>query len=1241
MRREGLSVIIIVFIAGLLSAPTGGVRSSASPAQGTVPQTRTQRERGQPPPFHADIEQHLRFKHLTLDDGLSQISINCILQDAQGFMWFGTQDGLNKYDGYDFTVYKPIPGENSLGDNYIRALYESQDGVLWVGTDGGGLDRFDRNRSRFLHYRSDPHDSHSLSNEFVYAIVPGQGDDLWIATLGGLDRFDPETERFYHHRHRPGDPNSLSSNNVSCLCRDWDGSIWAGTDAGLNRLDPDTGIVKRYQQYPHGLSGDDVQAIYQDPDGTLWVGTDQGLHRFNSLTERFTLYQPMPGRQGNLNPNVVHAIIQDGQGSLWVGTESGLNRFDPEAERFHRYVANGDEPDGLSNDFILAIHQDAEGNLWFGTYGGGINHTHPATASFLHVKNDLTDPHSLASDFVWSIYQDRRGALWVGMAGAGLDRWEPGTGGFAHYRPRPDDASPETHSGLSDGRVRAILEDEAGRLWLGTEHGLNVLDRETERFTRYMHDPDDPHSVSSNAILEIYQDSQGRLWIGTFGGGLNRADPDTGRFTQYPSVSGSHPLHNAVVWSVLEDEEGALWIGTGGGGLHHLDLEQGRVTTHGHDPEDPQSLSSPGVLALHQDQEGMLWLGTAGGGLNRFDKDSETFTAYRERDGLPNDVVYGILEDDQGNLWLSTNRGLARFDPRSETFRTYDVQDGLQSNEFNAGAYYRNAAGWMFFGGINGFNAFHPNDVQVNDYVPPVILTSLTQGGESIAPARELDRVEAITLRWPNNYFEFEFAALSFRQPQKNRYAYVLEGFDTAWNRTEGRRFGRYTNLPGGIYTLRVKGANNDGIWNEQGTALAVQVVPPFWGTLWFRGALGLLLAGAAIAGYRLRVRGMKARSRQLEIEVANRTRELSSLNAIAAVVSRSFALEDVLADALDETLAAMDVEAGGIYALDEAASTLNIVVQQGFDPQFLRAIDGLSVGEGFSGRVARSGEPLVVSDIAEDPRLTRMVVQEQGLHALAVVPLSVKGKVLGTLFVVTRTYRAFSERDVQLLVAIGQQIGVALENARLYEQAQRLAVVEERQRLARELHDSVTQALYGTTLYAEAAARQLETGEAELATEHLHDLRDTAREALREMRLLIFELRPSILESAGLVNALRARLEAVEERAGLEVSLSMEGKGMLSSAMEEGLYRIAQEALNNTLKHAYARRVKVRLLERDGVVVLEIVDDGCGFDPGTAVAGGGLGLKGMMERAAQMGGQLVLDSEPGAGTRVRIDVPL
>jgi len=506
-----------------------------------------------------------------------------------------------------------------------------------------------------------------------------------------------------------------------------------------------------------------------------------------------------------------------------------------------------------------------------------------------------------------------------------------------------------------------------------------------------------------------------------------------------------------------------------------------------------------------------------------------------------------------------------------------------------------------------------------------------------------VDSVTEVIFKWPDNSFEFEFAALSFSHPGKNQYAYYLEGFEEAWNDVGTRRSGQYTNLPGGTYTLRVKGSNSDSVWNQDGTAVKITIVPPFWATWWFRGIVLLVLVGGAFGGYRLRVRNLEARGHELESQVNDRTKELAALNAVASVVSRSLNLPEILSSALDKTLEVIGTEAGGIYLLQEDSQVLTIAAQEGLSAQFVAEIDNLKVGEGFSGQVAETGEPLVVQDVSTDLRLTRSAARESGFHALGIVPLLSRANFVGTLFVVIRGRRGFSPQEVELLAAIGAQIGVAVENAQLYEQAQRVAVVQERQRLARELHDSVTQSLHSSTLMAEAGQRLAGAGDLERTKHYLMRLGEISQQALKEMRLLVYELRPLALRKAGLVGALQQRLDAVERRAGVDARLVVLGGDPgerqevdLPADVEQALYRIAQEALNNALKHAKPSSVVVTL-RMEGRVEIEVADDGSGFD--VVDGAGGIGLVSMRERAEKVGGTLTIRSAPGKGTRIRVIV--
>jgi signal transduction histidine kinase/ligand-binding sensor domain-containing protein len=1241
--------------------------------------------------------QRLRFERISLEQGLSQSTVFCMLQDSQGFMWFGTEDGLNRYDGYTFTVYKHDPEEpNSLGGSWIQAILEDDSGTLWIGTSDGGLDRYDRNLDQFTHYRNDPEDSSSLSDDEITAIYQDQDGVLWIGTGGGgLNRLvpsassgqapsassprlrsgqagqalseaeglDQENERFVHYQHDSDDPNSLSSNAVSVIYQDLEGVLWIGTeDGGLNRFDSEN---ERWWHYvndpsdPHSLSHNTIAAISEDQSGALWVGTGGGgLDRLDQENERFRHYQHDPDDPESLSSDDVSAVYRDREGILWIGTRSGgLNRLDPERETFTHYQNIPGNPHSLSNNLVLSIFQDREGVLWFGTIGGGVNKLNVGWRNFALYQNDPNNPNSLGDNMVRAFYQDSDGALWIGTMFGGLDRFDRETRSWRHYRHAPDDPG-----SLSDDWVSAIYEDRSDALWIGTASGLDRFYPETETFTHYQADPDAPPGSPSNNVRTIYEGQAGEFWIGTKGG-LYRFDREEKSWchTYYYDPGDPHSLSDNWVFSFLEDREGRLWIGTLGGGLYRFDPEKETFAHYQNVPNDPHSLSNNLVVSIVQDRKGTLWFGT-GGGFDKlvpsatdlrsasgqalseaegFDPGTGTFTHYREKDGLPNDSVYCMVQDGQGYLWVSTNKGLSRFDPQSEAFKNYDVTDGLQSNEFNSNACLVSDSGEMFFGGIDGFNTFFPEHVQDNPTIPPVVLTALAHGGEEVTLGHTVEGVTEVTLAWPDNAFEFEFAALSYVHPEKNQYAYVLEGFDKGWNEIGTRRYGKYTNLPGGTYTLRIKGSNNDGIWNEAGAKVLVTIVPPFWATWWFRGVVLLALAGGALGGYRLQARRVEARSRELETQVDDRTKELAALNAVAAVVSRSLDLRRVLTNALDKALEVMGVEAGGIFLLQEDAQVLTIAAHKGLGTQFVAQVDNLKVGEGFSGRVVQTGEPLVVRDLSTDPRLTRLVARERGFHSLAIAPLVSRGAVLGSLFAVTHGVREFSEREIELLASIGDQIGVAVENARLYEQAQQVAVVEERQRLARDLHDSVTQSLYSLTLLAAGWRRLARDGRLGSIEDPLAEIGEVAQQALKEMRLLVYELRPPVLEEEGLLGALHQRLGAVEKRAGVDVHLVVEQVVELPAAVKEALYRIALEALNNALKHAAATSVTVHFRADDERVELEVADNGRGFDPSTIGERRGMGLTSMRERAEKLDGSLTIHSTPGEGTWVKVEVLL
>jgi ligand-binding sensor domain-containing protein/signal transduction histidine kinase len=864
----------------------------------------------------------IEFEHISLEQGLSQTFVSSIIQDRQGFLWFGTTEGLNQYDGYVFTIYKYHPHDpGSLPSNFVTAVYEDRAGTLWAGTLSGGLNQFDRGKKTFTNYRHNPNDPHSLSGNAVTAICEDRSGALWIGTVNaGLNKLvfaqnageDRKKATFVRYQHDPSDSNSISHDRVTSIYEDHSGTLWIGTDGGgLNRLvhsanaagenkgwDQGRDVFVRYLHnpaLPQSLSSNRVGAIGEDRSGTLWIGTySGGLNQFDRSTNTFRRFEHLPQDPNSLRSNSVTCVYGDKAGTLWIGTDgAGLFALNPETNEVRHYRHDPANPFSLSSNFIWRIYEDRSGMLWIGTASAGLNKFAGMRKNFRH----YSDPHAAqnaAYNVIFSIYQDRRGILWVGSA-MGVDRFDRQTSSHTRYQHDPKNPNSLSHNG-----VHAFQEDIdssgsfTGKLWIGTRDGLDLLDEAANRFRHYRHDPNDPQSLSGDFVTAIYLDESNCLWIGTEKG-LNKLERERGIFMRYPRGTGvAERLRESSVLAILEDRANRLWIGTGSG-LIMLDHNREKFSYYAHDESNPNSLSHPYVFSLYEDAANGLWIGTYGGGLNKLDLPVKNLTTsskpvfapgramaannagvaheleakfahFTEEDGLANNTVYGILGDDKGHLWLSTNRGLSKFNPAAGAFKNYDVADGLQSYEFNSGAYYKSKKGEMFFGGINGFNSFFPDSIKDNPYIPPVVLTAFKKFDRIVPLDREISEVERLDLSYREN-FSFEFVALDYTNPLKNQYAYQLEGFDRDWVYSGARRYASYTNLDPGNYVFRVKGSNSDGVWNEEGAALEITIHPPFWRTWWF----ALVSSTALMAGaFLFHIYSMKRRIRHvLEIESA------------------------------------------------------------------------------------------------------------------------------------------------------------------------------------------------------------------------------------------------------------------------------------------------------------------------------------------------------------------------------------
>lgn len=804
---------------------------------------------------------------------MSQGSVNCLTQDRAGFIWLGTQDGLNRYDGYKFKTFRHDPGDsNSIPNEWIHALYNDRSGTVWIGSDGGGLSKWITSENRFetipLPGRVNPRSSYP-----VKAICEDRDGKLWVGSDGdGLIQYDKEKKHFVHYTRDLTNTNSPGSNNISSLAEDPEGHIWIGTTGGLDRFEK---ANKRFTHFrkDDGLQDESVLSILVSRKGLLIVGTETGLHIYENNSNRF-IYIPLIDEIFKKNkPFSVRSIYEDQKGNIWIGTYgNGLLKLDVDNRRLLPQYSSWAEDNLLANEFILSIFEDRSGLLWIGTDGDGVNKLIRNSGSFLHFRHHEKNSGSLSENYVFAFCEDTKGNLWIGTYGGGLNRLDTLNRTFAHYMEIPG-----SFNGLNSNNILSLFCDSLGNIWVGTaDAGLCKFNPDRLLFTQYK--KNSGHGLKSNVIRSIVSAPAGKLWIGT-DAGLYLLDPVSDTFTEY-SFQPDRPqgLSDNTIWWLYTDRLDILWIGTRNGGLNRFDPQTQKFIVYKNDPQTVNSMPANGIWCIYEDRADRLWLGTAGGGLILFGRNSNTFTRFTEKDGLPNQVIYGILEDNTGNLWLSTNNGISRFDPKKKLFTNYDVYDGLQSNEFNSGAFFKNRKGELLFGGVNGFNLFDPKDVTANEQIPPVVLTAFRKFDQPI-PLNDWEK-PVIDLTYKENSFSFEFAALDYARPEKNQYAYTMEGFDQGWIFAGTKHDVTYTNLDHGTYTFRVKASNNDRVWNEKGLSVKINISPPVWKTWWFR---LFLLGGLALVMYRsytYRTRKIQKKNKELERLIAERTRNLEKANA-------------------------------------------------------------------------------------------------------------------------------------------------------------------------------------------------------------------------------------------------------------------------------------------------------------------------------------------------------------------------
>ena len=1189
-----------------------------------------------------------RFEHLSIEQGLSQAFVTSIVQDRRGFLWFGTQTGLNRYDGYTFVHYSEDPDDPAaLSNNLVKDILESEDGDLWIATEGGGVDRLLRGSRGFRHYRHDPGDPTSLSSDRARTLLETADGRVWVGTDdGGLDFVERGRDSFSHvalpaadegrrpavralaqtrpdhlwvgtaggglieldtrslqviavHRAAEGDPTALAGDTVCSLLADDDGTLWVGTcGGGLSVRTAGSLVFESYradEDDPASLSSNDVWSLHQDQDGVLWVGTDLGLCEWRPSSQSFYRYRHSPSDPRSLAHNRVGAIYQDAGGVLWLGTYDGLNYWRTASMEF-RHHAREDRPGGLTANMVTSFAEAPDGDIWVGTYGGGLNRLDVVTGSFTSLRHEDGRPDSLSDDRVMSLHSAPDGTLWVGTLAGGLDRLAPGASRFVHYRHDPGNPA-----SLSTNGVTSILQD--GRsLWVGTyKGGLNRLDLVTGEIVHFRHHPADDGTISSDQVLALTVGRQGYLLVASEGG-IDRVDRATGAVARIPVRSGK--------------DAGA------GAGLH--------------------------VFAVAESDDGDLWLGTLGSGVLRWRASDRLtgrfrFESYGTDEGLASEVAYGLLFDAAGDLWVSSNRGLSRLDPLTGEARRYDSSHGLQSDEFNFPAQLRASSDRLYFGGINGFSEFDPALVRDNTHIPPVVITGIYRNNEPLSSELPVTDLELLELDHRDYVVTIEFAALDFAAPQKNRYRYRLEGLERDWIEAGSLRRATYTTLRSGLYTFRVQAANNDGYWNEQGAQLRMTIAPAPWRTR--TAYAGYSLALAALVGVYARGQARK-RQRAAELASTNETlkREIDQRREKERALEREKEKARKYLDVAEVIMLALDAEERVTLVNQRGCRTLGLpeqdILGRSWCEAFLHPDDREASRRHFESPSRGTFEAAIVTRAGE----RRIVVWES--TSLPADDTDAPGGAL------------FSGADITEMRWLAEAKEAA-ESASLAK-SQFLANISLEIRTPMGGVLGMIELLQGTELSA------VQRGHVESARKSAHHLLEILNDILDfskieagrlELEPVRFEIEELVRDVTDLfADSARAKALTLEHRIAPDVPPLLFGD-------TKRLRQVAANLLGNAVKFTERGGVELRVSriqrgDQQTWIRFEVEDTGIGIDPARAehvfeafrqadgsttrrFGGTGLGLAIARQLVEVMGGEIGFDSTPDGGSTFWFVAPL
>ncbi len=820
----------------------------------------------------------IHFNHLDSRNGLSENNVNCILQDSRGFIWIGTRDGLNRFDGTNFKIFRHKDKDNSkLSNDFITDLAEDRLGNIWIGTNEGGLNKYDRRRNCFYSYVHEDRNKNSIAATRINAIVVAADQTLWLGTTNGLDHFDPKKGVAVHYQTSAANPKSINSNAVTALLMDSQHRLWAGTQYGLGLFDAKTGSFHRFvaDNSKGAITGNGITSIFEDSKKRIWVGTyDFGLNLFEESTNTFKPFRHQAGQPGSLAHDDVKTIAEDSSGNLWIGTENGgLSILHPNTFQFVTHVHDDVNQNSLTNNSINVIKRDRAGNMWIGVYSGGLNLYKIQSSSFLHYKH--TSSNSISNNFVLSFHEDSQENLWIGTDGGGLNFLDKNTGKFSAFMKN-------TASGSINGNyVLAIESDKDENLWIGTwGDGLSIYNPKIKKFRTLRNDPKDPGSLGNDNVYAIARGKGDQMWIGTFGSGLNKYSSANGKFTHWEHhPADAHSISSNLITAIEPDRIGNVWVGTNDGGLNYYDQKRNSFTRY--ESGKSSGLSDNTVTDILEDHLGNIWV-TTFAGLHKFDPRSSKFEVFSDKNGLSNHYTQAVVEDKQGMLWVSSNGGLSKFNPKTRQFVNFTVEDGLQGSEFKQKSALVTRSGQLYFGGNNGFNSFNPVGIGASEYRTPVVITKFQLFNKTVEVAKnskassplklDISETKSIRLNHNQSFISFEFAALDVVSPEKKRYAYMLEGIDSTWNDVGNNNNAVYTNLPPGDYVFKAKSQSSNGVWSPRIASIEIIIIPPYWETWWFRIIVALVISGIIYAVYRYRINAILKQNDLLEILVTERT---------------------------------------------------------------------------------------------------------------------------------------------------------------------------------------------------------------------------------------------------------------------------------------------------------------------------------------------------------------------------------